>query len=49
MNFDIIVAATCKRRGIGKNGKIPWKIPKDVKYFKFITTNTMFKDKYEFF
>jgi len=35
--FTIIVATT-KERGIGINGKLPWKNSVDMKYFKNITT-----------
>ena len=37
MSFSII-AAHEKNRGIGKNGKIPWYIPADFKWFKIRTT-----------
>lgn len=33
-----IIAALSKNRVIGLNGQIPWKLPKDLKYFKDITT-----------
>lgn len=36
MNFSIIAAADLNN-GIGKNGKIPWHIPADLKYFSKIT------------
>lgn len=36
MNFSIIVAADLNN-GIGKNGKIPWHLPTDLKYFSKIT------------
>lgn len=36
MQFSIIVAADSKN-GIGKNGKIPWQISADMKYFGEIT------------
>ena len=37
MGFNLIVAL-CKNNGIGKNGDIPWKITKDLKYFKDVTS-----------
>lgn len=37
--FSIIVAID-KNSGIGYNGDLPWKINKDMKYFKTITTKT---------
>lgn len=39
--FHMIVAAAANR-GIGKAGKIPWRIPEDVRYFKNITC--LFRD-----
>jgi len=39
--FHMIVAAAANR-GIGKSGKIPWRIPEDVRYFKNITS--LFRD-----
>jgi thymidylate synthase len=36
MSISIIVAID-ENNGIGKNGKIPWKCPEDIKYFKKIT------------
>ena len=36
--FDIVVAKTIKN-GIGLNNAIPWKLPKDLKMFKKITTS----------
>jgi dihydrofolate reductase len=33
-----VIAALCKNRGIGFQGKIPWHCRKDMKYFKKITT-----------
>ena len=36
--FDLIVAKTINN-GIGLNNKIPWKLSKDLKMFKKITTS----------
>lgn len=36
--FDLIVAKTISN-GIGLNNKIPWKLSKDLKMFKNITTS----------
>lgn len=33
-----IIAAVDEKRGIGKNGKLPWHIPEDLQRFKEITT-----------
>ena len=46
MGFNIdsvkfnIIAAFDKNRGIGVKGKIPWDIPREMRYFKKITTET---------
>ncbi|KAE8730394.1 Bifunctional dihydrofolate reductase-thymidylate synthase [Hibiscus syriacus] len=37
--YQIIVAAT-KDLGIGKDGKLPWKLPSDLKFFKDLTLTT---------
>ena len=37
--FSIIVAADINN-GIGKNGKLPWNIPDDLRIFRTITTNS---------
>ena len=34
----VIIAALSKNRVIGKNGKLPWHIPEDLKRFKLLTT-----------
>jgi|LakMenEpi03Aug12_release.lakeMendotaPanAssembly.Ray.scaffolds.fasta_scaffold737852_1 dihydrofolate reductase len=36
--FDLVVARTLKG-GIGKNNKLPWKLPSDLKMFKKITSS----------
>ncbi|KAJ3707382.1 hypothetical protein LUZ61_011087 [Rhynchospora tenuis] len=37
--YQVIVAAT-REMGIGKEGKLPWKLPSDLKFFKQITLST---------
>jgi len=37
MSFSIVVAAT-EKMGIGSRGRLPWKLSKDLKYFKTLTT-----------
>ena len=32
-----IVVAACKNRGIGFKNKLPWKLSKEMKYFKELT------------
>ena len=39
MEFAIIVAVS-KNLGIGRSGKLPWKIPEDMDFFKNLTTKT---------
>ena len=48
--FDIVVA-TCKNNskyGIGLKNDLPWKSKKDLNFFKEITTNNFFTNKYEY-
>ncbi|CAM6007674.1 unnamed protein product [Sphagnum balticum] len=39
-SFQIVVAATRERGGIGKNGQLPWKLSKDINFFKNVTSTT---------
>ncbi|XP_071730005.1 bifunctional dihydrofolate reductase-thymidylate synthase 1-like [Rutidosis leptorrhynchoides] len=38
--YQVVVAAT-RAMGIGKNGKLPWSLPSDLKFFKDITMSTL--------
>lgn len=44
MYFSIVVAVDSEN-GIAKDGKIPWKCPTDMKFFKELTTKTLDKNK----
>jgi dihydrofolate reductase len=37
--FSVIVAATTSG-GIGKDGNLPWRLSKDMQYFKAVTTRS---------
>ena len=39
-SFQIVVAATTRQLGIGRNGQLPWKLSGDMKYFKKLTEET---------
>ena len=40
MIFNLIVAHTFKDNGIGKGNQLPWKLKKELLYFKKVTTQT---------
>ena len=40
MPFDIVVGVHADNWAIGADGKIPWKCPADMKFFKELTTTT---------
>lgn len=42
--YQVVVAAT-QDMGIGKDGKLPWRLPGDLKFFKDITMNTLDPEK----
>ena len=42
--YQVVVAAT-KEMGIGKDGKLPWKLPTDLKFFKDVTLQTSHSEK----
>lgn len=43
-SYQVVVAAT-KEMGIGKDGKLPWNLPFDLKFFKDVTLQTSNSDK----
>jgi len=42
--FDVVVAADL-RRGIAKDGQLPWKLPGDMKFFRELTSKTAAPDR----
>jgi dihydrofolate reductase len=45
-HFSMIAAMAKGTRGIGKDGKLPWKNKTDMKYFKNITTQRLNENKF---
>ena len=43
--FQMVVAHETSRRGIGLNGDMPWKLPKDMAYFKSLTSSVKVSGK----
>ncbi|XP_022762998.1 bifunctional dihydrofolate reductase-thymidylate synthase 1-like [Durio zibethinus] len=43
-NYHVVVAAT-REMGIGKDGKLPWSLPSDLKFFKELTKTTSDPEK----
>jgi len=43
--FTIVVAATAKSMGIGKQGQLPWNLPEDMAHFKHLTSSTNLPNK----
>ncbi|XP_039052875.1 bifunctional dihydrofolate reductase-thymidylate synthase-like [Hibiscus syriacus] len=43
-NYQVVVAAT-REMGIGKDGKLPWRLPSDLKFFKELTVTTSDPEK----
>ncbi len=39
-DFQVVVAATAGEMGIGLDGQLPWRLPKDMAYFKALTGQT---------
>ena len=39
-DFQVVVAATKDEMGIGLDGQLPWRLPKDMAYFKSLTAQT---------
>jgi hypothetical protein len=40
IKLSLVVAMCNSNRGIGINGSIPWRLPKDMKHFAKVTTHT---------
>ncbi|XP_017981305.1 PREDICTED: bifunctional dihydrofolate reductase-thymidylate synthase isoform X2 [Theobroma cacao] len=43
-SYQVVVAAT-REMGIGKDGKLPWRLPSDLKFFKELTMTTSDPEK----
>lgn len=42
--YQVVVTAT-RNMGIGKDGKLPWRLPSDLKFFKELTITTLNPDR----
>ena len=45
MTKVFMIVAACEGNGIGKGGSLPWRLPKEMKYFAKMTKDTEDKSK----